>query len=64
MTRRGEVREEGKGQEEGRGPLEEAGPQALREAAREMNEGRGPAGLRLNLMSGGASSSPALVKRR
>ena len=41
---------------------EEAGPQFV--AAREMNEGRGPAGLRLNLMCGGASSSPALVKRK
>ena len=38
------------------------GPQV--EAAREMIEGRGLAGLRLNLMRGGASSSPALVTRR
>ena len=41
---------------------EEAGPQFV--AAREMNEGRGPAGLRLNLMRGGASSTPVLVMRR
>jgi len=41
---------------------EEAGPQFV--AAREMNEGRGPAGLRLNLMRGGASSYPALVTRK
>ena len=39
-------------------------PHAQGEAARQMNRGRRPAGLRLNLMCGGASSSPALVKRK
>ena len=43
---------------------EEEGPHAQGEAARQMNRGRWPAGLRLNLMCGGASSSPALVKRK
>ena len=41
---------------------EEAGPKFV--AAREMNRGGGPAGLRLNLMRGDASSYPALVKRK